>query len=241
IEAFYFVVGQMTTEDGRLLHSFRAGRARHVAVLDDYADLGRAALALHEATGEPAYLDRCRAWIERVETHYRDREAGGYFLTADDADALIRRAKIAEDAPLPSGNGTMLQVLAQLYHLTGDVSYRDRASSIVAAFSGVVRRGLLGYSTLLNGAETLREAIQIVIVGAPNAAETVALRRAVYGVSLPGRVLSVVAPGAALPAAHPAFGKTMVDGRATAYVCRGTTCSLPLVEPETLVRVLRGA
>ncbi|PWB83193.1 MAG: thioredoxin domain-containing protein, partial [Methylocystaceae bacterium] len=80
IEAFYFVVGQMTTEDGRLLHSFRAGRARHVAVLDDYADLGRAALALHEATGEPSYLDRCRAWMERVETHYRDREAGGYFL-----------------------------------------------------------------------------------------------------------------------------------------------------------------
>lgn len=239
IEAFDFVVDAMTTKDGRLLHSWRDGRARHAAVLDDYADLGRAALALHEATGEPCYLERCRLWIELVETHYRDAEGGGYFFTADDADALIKRVKIAEDAPLPSGNGTMLQVLAQLYYLTGEESYRERASSIVAAFSGLVRLGLLGFSTLLNGAETLREAVQIVVIGERDGADTAALRRAVHGVSLPGRVLSVARPGAAPPPSHPAFGKTQMGGRATAYVCRGPICSPPLVEPDALAAALR--
>ncbi|MBY6242690.1 thioredoxin domain-containing protein [Methylosinus sp. Sm6] len=236
--AFDFIATRLTTADGRLLHSYRAGRAKHMAVLDDYADLCRAALILFEATGEEALLTRCRDWAEIVEAHYRDA-AGGYFFTADDAEALIRRAKIAEDAPLPSGNGTMLQVLARLYHLTGEDRYRARAESILDAFAGTVRRGLLGYSTLLSGAETLRDGLQIVIIGARSAPDTAALLRVVHGASRPGRSLSVVAPGAALPSGHPAAGKTEIDGRATAYVCRGATCSLPIVEPDSLATALR--
>jgi uncharacterized protein YyaL (SSP411 family) len=236
--AFDFIATKMTTPDGRLLHSYRAGRAKHMAVLDDYADLCRAALILHEATGDDIYLTRCCDWIEIVETHYRD-EAGGYFFTADDAEALIRRAKIAEDAPLPSGNGTLCRVLARLYHLTGEDRYRERAESILATFAGTVRRGLLGYSTLLAGGEALRDGLQIVVIGARGAADSTALLRVVHGASLPDRALCVIAPGAALPPAHPAAGKTQIDGRATAYVCRGVTCSLPIVEPDTLAAALR--
>jgi uncharacterized protein YyaL (SSP411 family) len=240
IEAFDFVKGAMTTDDGRLLHSWREGRARHSAVLDDYAAMCRAALALHEATGAPSYLECSRRWVEQVELHYRDRN-GGYFFTADDAEALIARAKIAEDSALPAGNGMMLQVLAQLYHLTGESVYRERAEGIANAFSGTVRQRFLGFSALLNGVEALREAMQIVVIGEADGTDTAALKRVIYGVSRPGRVLNVVAPGAALPRAHPVFGKTLLDHRATAYVCRGTVCSLPIVNPEALAAALREA
>ena len=185
IEAFHFVRSAMTTNDGRLLHSWRAGRARHSAVLDDYAAMCRAALALHEATGAPSYLERGRRWVEQVELHYRDRN-GGYFFTADDAEALIARAKIAEDSALSAGNGMMLQVLAQLYHLTGESVYRERAEAIANAFSGTIRQRLLGFSALLNGIEALREPMQIVVVGAADGADTAALKRVIYGVSRPG-------------------------------------------------------
>jgi hypothetical protein len=102
-----------------------------------------------------------------------------------------------------------------------------------------VRRGTLGYSTLLNGAETLRDGLQIVIIGAREASATAALLRVVHGASLPGRTLAIVAPGAELPPAHPAAGKTMIDGSAAAYVCRGATCSLPIVEATELEKALR--
>ena len=240
IDAFHFVRSAMVTDDGRLLHSWREGRARHFAVLDDYAAMCRAALALHEATGAPSYLECGRRWLEQVEIHYRDRN-GGYFFTADDAEALIARAKIAEDSALPSGNGMMLQVLAQLYHLTGESLYKERAEEIAHAFSGTVRQRVLGFSSLLNGMEALREAMQIVVIGEADAADTAALKRVIYGVSRPGRVLSVIAPGTALPRAHPAFGKTLLDHRATAYVCRGAICSLPIVNPEALAAALREA
>ena len=135
----------------------------------------------------------------------------------------------------------MLQVLAQLYHLTGESVYRERAEAIANAFSGTIRQRLLGFSALLNGIEALREPMQIVVVGAADGADTAALKRVIYGVSRPGRVLNVVAPGAALPRAHPAFGKTLLDHRATAYLCRGTVCSPPIVNPEVLGAALREA
>jgi uncharacterized protein YyaL (SSP411 family) len=240
IAGFDFVKLAMTTSDGRLLHSWRGGRARHLAVLDDYAAMCRAALALHEASGASYYFECARGWVEQVELHYKDSNSG-YFFTANDADALIARVKIAEDSALPSGNGMMLQVLAQLFHLTGESFYRGRAEGIANAFAGTIRQRILGFSSLLNGMEMLWDAIQIVVVGQAESADTAALRRVIYRVSRPGRVFSIIAPGTMLHPDHPAFGKIAIDGRATAYVCQGMVCSPPIVEPEALVVALRRA
>ena len=240
IGAFDFVKEAMTTAEGRLLHSWRGGRARHMAVLDDYAAMCRAALALHEASGAPSYLECARVWVEHVELHYHDQN-GGYFFTADDADTLIARVKITEDSAVPSGNGMMSQVLAHLYHLTGESFYRERAEGIVNAFSGTIRQRILGFSSLLNGMEMLRDAMQIVVIGQADSADTASLKRVIYGMSRPGRVFSVIAPGTALPRTHPAFDKTALDGRATAYICRGMVCSLPIVDPDALAAALRDA
>jgi uncharacterized protein YyaL (SSP411 family) len=160
-----------------------------------------------------------RRWVEHVEHYYRDQK-GGYFYAADDVDTLIARVKIAEDSALPSGNGMMLQVLAQLYYLTGESVYRQRAEAIAEDFAGTIRQRVLGFSSLLNGMDMLREGTQIVVIGERDAADTAALKRAVYGVSRPGRVFNVIAPAARCRRAHPAFGKTLLGDRATAYVCR---------------------
>src|SRR5438034_408806 len=61
------------------------------------------------------------------------------------------------------------------------------------------------------------------------------LRRAVYQVSLPNRVVLGVAPDQALPEGHPAHGKGLVAGRPAVFVCDGPVCSLPLTEPKALV------
>ena len=45
-------------------------------------------------------------------------------------------------------------------------------------------------------------------------------------------------PGDALAASHPAHGKGAVNGRAAAYVCVGTTCSLPIEDARALARQL---
>jgi uncharacterized protein YyaL (SSP411 family) len=236
--AFDFVRSRMISADGRLRHSWREGRARHPANVDDYANLCRAALALHEATGDNALLGQARDWITILDRHYWDPAGGGYFFAADDTEALIARAKTAADSAVPAGNGTMVGVLTRLAILTGDDLCRRRAEAVVETFSGELARNFFPLATLLNNAEILAEPLQIVVVGEAGTPAFDALRRAVYGVSLPNRVVLSPTPGRELPPDHPAYGKGLVDGCPAAYVCVGPVCSLPLADPEKLVATL---
>src|SRR5207248_10392325 len=214
--AFAFIRDQMTGPDGRLRHSWREGRARHPATVDDYANLCRAALALHEATADPAYLAQAKAWVAVLDRHYWDNQGGGYFFAADDTTDLIARAKTASDAAVPAGNGTLVGVLTRLDLLTGDDGYRRRAEAILGAFSGELGRNFFPLATLINNAELAQNPVQIVLAGELGDAAFAALRHAVYQVSLPNRVVLVVKPGEALPPDHPATGKGLVAGRPAA-------------------------
>jgi uncharacterized protein YyaL (SSP411 family) len=135
---------------------------------------------------------------------------------------------------VPSGNGTLVAVLARLYHLTGDDRYREKADALIGAFSGEVTRNFFPLSGLFNGAELLQNAQQIVIVGAPDDPAQTALLDILRQISLPNRVVSMLAPDDALPDGHPAAGKGLVDGKPAAYVCQGMTCSPPITDPAAL-------
>jgi uncharacterized protein YyaL (SSP411 family) len=236
--AFDFVRARMV-EGGRLRHSWRLGQARHPGTLDDHAHMSRAALALHEATGERAFLDQARSWVELLDAHFWDAANGGYFFTADDTADVIQRAKNANDNATPSGNGAMVEVLARLHYLTGEERYRQRAEAIVAAFSGAVLRTVFPFATLINAADFLQNAVQIVLAGAPGDAALARLERAVYDRSVPNRIVIRTSEGAELPPGHPAAGKGPVHGKPAAYVCRGQTCSLPITDPEALGKALQ--
>jgi hypothetical protein len=239
--AFDFIRTEMTGADDRLLHGWRAGRARHPANVDDYANLCRATLALYETTGNDQYLSQARDWITVLDRHYWDEAGGGYFFAAKDTEGLIARAKTAADSAVPAGNGTLVEVLTRLAILTGDEAYRRRAEAIVETFSGEVARNFFPLATLLNNVELLEKPLQIVIVGDRGDPAFQSLLHAVYNVSLPNRVVVTLAPGAALPADHPALGKGLVDGKPAAYVCDGPVCSLPITNPQELRDALRRA
>ncbi len=232
-DAFAFVQTQMTV-DGRLRHSWRDGRARHPATLDDHAALCRAALALYEATGDDAYVKQAEDWLDIVEAQFADPAAAGYFFTAADTPALITRTKHANDNATPAGNGILVGVFARLFYLTGKDVYRARADRLIAAFTGELEQNFFPLSSLLNGAAFLQAATQLVLVGEPGAADTAALEDVIRHTSLPNRLLIRRRPGDALPDTHPAAGKDAIDGKATVYVCRGMTCSPPVTAPADL-------
>jgi len=231
--AFRFVVAEMD-QGGRLRHSWRGGTAKPEDVLDDYAHMARAALALHQSTGEGAYLGHAETWAATANRHYWDEAGGGYFFSPGDATDLIVRTRTAFDNATPAGNGTMIDVLARLHHLTGEEDHRRRAEETARSFTASSSEQLINMPSALNGVETLARAIQVAVIGDPAAAETVALADTARKAGRPNLVLSVVPPDAALPPTHPAAGKTKVDGRPAAYVCVGPVCGLPQTSPEDL-------
>ncbi|MFM2042347.1 MAG: hypothetical protein RLY86_923 [Pseudomonadota bacterium] len=237
--AFSFVRDNMQ-RDGRLYHSWRTGILKHAGTLDDHANMARAALSLFEVTGDRAYVTQAEAWVAVCDRHFRDPEGGGYFLVADDAENLIVRPRNAHDNAVPSGNGTLLGVLARLWAITGTLAYRKAADELIAAFSGELGRNFFPLSTYLNNLEVLERTVQVVIAGDPAAAETRALVGAALSICQPNLVLTIVPPGTDLPEGHPAAGKGMVAGRPAAYVCRDQRCGLPVTEPGELAERVRG-
>ena len=233
-EAGFAFVRSTMVEDGRPRHAWRAGRARHAAVLDDYANLSRAALILFEVTGNDDYLRQAQAWVEDADRHYWDAKDCGYFLSADDTTDVITRTKTVFDNAVPAGNGTMVEVLARLFHLTGRDAYRTRAVELVRAFTGESAEQLVAGPTLLMGYELLERAVQIVVIGEADEAATEALVRSVLESPVGTRILLRLPPGAELSAGHPAHGKEKVNDAPTAYVCVGPTCGLPITDAAAL-------
>jgi uncharacterized protein YyaL (SSP411 family) len=233
-EAFEFVLAHMTAGHGGVAHAWRLGRVTAAGLIEDQAAMARAAVALYEATGEATYLATAQRLVNAAQAAFADGHGGFFKTAADAADVPLTRPRSAADDATPSGNGVMAEVLARLFHLTGDPVWRAQAQAVLTAFAGQSDQ-LAGMPTLLAAADLLEEAATVVIAGADPAALTQAALRAPD----PAVVVLRAADTMALPARHPAFGKTAGSGRAVAFVCRGNVCGLPITHPVALSQALR--
>jgi uncharacterized protein YyaL (SSP411 family) len=236
-KAYDFILSHMF-RDNRLFHSFRQGRLKAPATSADYANMISAALTLHQVTGEGRYLADAVAWTAVMNRHY-SANGGGYFLAADDTSDLILRPLSASDDAVPNPNATMLQNLADLYTLTGEASYLERADGLLEAFQGAAQAMAIAYTGLLSSALTLIAPQRVVIAGDRASAGAAAWLKGLSEVSLPNAAVQWIGAGETVPASSPAAGKGSIDGKITAYICTGPRCSMPVTEPELLKERLK--
>jgi uncharacterized protein YyaL (SSP411 family) len=235
-EAFDFILTHMTAAHGGVEHAWRLGRVTAPGLIEDQAAMARAALALYEATSEPTFPATAERLANAAQAAFADSH-GGFFSTAAGAsDVPLTRPRTAADNATPAGNGIMAEVLARLFHLTGEPHWRTRADAVLSAFAGQPEQ-LAGMPTLLAAADFLAEAASVVIVGKPAAAAP--LLRTALSAADPAVVVLRAPETAVLPPGHPAFGKTAGPHEAVAYVCRRNVCGLPIADPSDLSQALR--
>lgn len=240
-QAYGFVRAEMTAPDGRLQHAWRLGRITAAGLLDDQASMARAALALFEATGHPSYLEDAVALADRVEQWFGAPGSGYYTTAADAADLPLGpavRPRTAADNATPAGNGLMAEVLARLFHLTGDLRWRERAETVLRAFGGLGDR-LSACPTLLAAADLLEDGTVVVIAGAPDSEAVDTMSAAILTAPDPAVCLLRAPRTDALAPLHPAYGKPAPSDGAVAYVCRAGVCGRPLTDPGALAASLR--
>lgn len=237
--AFEYVDKNLTGTDGRLHHSRFDDRLGDKANLDDLGGMALAALTLFDATGEESYMNKAAEFLGTAVEHHLDTADGAFFATSEDAGPQLLRTKPVYDNPDVSGNARIIEALSKLFYLGGDDRLLKIADNAIKAFGGEATNASLGLAGFLNAVETQQRALQIVIIGKRGETGTTALLSQVRQTSLPTKVLDVIAPGTVLPDTHPAQYKTQVDGLATAYVCKGSFCSLPATSPKDLTDSLK--
>lgn len=240
--AYQFVTTKMRAH-GRTFHTYRAGKLQHAAMSDGLANMIDASLALFEATQNWSFVDTAQSLASELDAHYWDDDQGGYFFTADDAEALLTRTRTAADDATPAANGALPALYVKLYVLTGDTHYRTRADQLITAFAGAAMENPFPHGRWLASFDTAQNLTQIVLIGDPDSPATKSLKERALSLSLPTRLLIIHDPAknSPLPPDHPAFGKTMIEGKPAAYICTGPVCSQPVTDPHDLLAALKAA
>ena len=218
-------------QDGRLLATYKDGRAHLNAYLDDHAFLLAAAIELLQADFRPDTLEFAGDVADALLDRFEDKEKGGFFFTSHDHDSLIHRGKLGHDNATPSGNGVAALALQRLSCLTGEPRYARAAERALAFFYPAMSGQPGAHASLLMALEeNLAPTRSVILRGAQP--ELDRWRRALAGRYLPTTIVVAVAPQAApLP---PVLDKPVAGG-VKAWVCEGATCLAPVSELEVLL------
>jgi len=202
-------------------------------------------LELYQTTFEPRWFVVARELAETMLTHFSD-SGGTLYDTSDDHETLITRPRDLQDNATPSGNAIAVTTLLKLAGFTNDLRYVDIAHQAMAQMQPMMSQYPLGFGQWLQAlAYSLSKPREIAIVGDPDSADTQVLLDVVRDDYQPFQVVALGAPdsgnaagGVGSIAAVPLLqDRGLVDGRATAYVCRSFSCRAPATGADAL-RVL---
>jgi uncharacterized protein YyaL (SSP411 family) len=235
-----FLTGRMV-RDGRLLRSWKDGRARITGYLEDYAMVGAGLYALYEATFDRRWLDESRRLADEALRLFWVAEREAFFDTGHDQEALVVRPRNLFDNAVPSGTSVAIDWLLRLAVVLGETRYEATALAALRPMADLMQRYPSGFGRYLSALDFhLGPVAEIALVWrAGDRAALTPLLGAVYGRYQPNRVIVGAEEGAAAAAGLPLLAeRPTVEGRPTAYVCEHYACQLPVTDPEALARQL---
>ena len=233
-----FLLGAMRRE-GRLLRTWKQGEARLKGYLEDYAMVAAALLEVYEATFDRRWLDAARSLADDMLRLFWDDQLDGFYDTGHDHEKLIVRPRNLYDNAVPCGTSVAIEALLRLAVLTGETSYESRALTALRPLADLLGRHPTAFGRFLCALDFhLGPKVEVALV-TPNG-DAGPLAAEVFGRFLPNRVVAgMIAGDAGAAAGMPLLqGRVLIDGKATAYVCRNYACELPVTDRAALARQL---
>jgi uncharacterized protein YyaL (SSP411 family) len=232
-ECAEFLWGTLRDGEGRLLRTYKDGRAHLNAYLEDHAFLIEGLLTLYEASFEAVWFERARELAETMLTRFGDPERGGFFSTASDHEALIARRKEIGDHPIPSGNSSAALGLLRLAALSGERRYEEAAEGVLRLFAGPAQRHPESFAHLLRAIDFhLTPTKEVALIGDDLSELTTTIRTRFH----PHLVLAGGPEGSEEP--ELLSQRPALDGQPTAYVCHEFACKQPVTDADALAALL---
>jgi len=222
-----FLLGSLSTPQGRLHRTWRDGVAKGTGYLEDYADVAHGLIALHVATGELRWLREAHRLALLAVDVFGDDGGAGFFQAPRDGERLVARKKELDDHPTPSGNAMLAFVLLRLARIWGDEELEQRAVATIGLVGEGLARVPSAFGWMLVALDQyLAPRRELAIVG-PAGGE---LARAALARAAPTDVVAF-GPADDIPLLA---GKGDVGGRPAVYRCERFACAAPVVDPAGL-------
>ena len=220
----------------RLAATYKDGRARLNAYLDDYAFLIDAITHLLACKWSGKWLGFAMQLADTLLEQFFDGEEGGFFFTSHDHETLLQRRKDFTDDSLPSGNGVAALSLLMLGHLTGRRDYLDAAEQTLKCAWGLLQRAPHACAALLGALMEYDNPGRVIILRGEE--ETITEWHQEIEPLLDMRALVFAIPSAETDLPD-LISEKKTDQAATAFVCTGFTCLEPVSDLEELQNTLR--
>ena len=220
-------------KDGYLLRTYKDGKAKLNAYLEDYANFTDGLIELFQVSGEVKYLSEAKRLADLMITEFWDEEAGGFYFTGNNHEELILRSKDYTDNATPSGNAAAADALLKISKLLGDEKYEKFAVTVLRLVAPQIRRYPNAFGRSLSTLEFyLGKTKEIVIIGEKGNE----LEKAVWENYLPDKVVVL----SETPSENSKFiplleSREKVDEKPTAYICENFVCQKPVTSLDELM------
>ena len=215
-------------KDGKLLRTYKDGKAKLQGYLEDYSYFGVSLLDVFEINPELKFLERAQEIANYLVEHFWDSETNSFYMTADDHEKLIIRPKSNYDLSLPSGNSVAANLLLRLFHLTQDKKFLEISTKIMENQAQMAAENPFGFGHLLNTVFMyLQKPREITVLNSQNKEIVDSLTNRF----MPESILVTVKNENQLNNLSnlPFFeGKQFQNDKTSVFVCKDFTCSLPL-------------
>jgi len=226
-----------------LMRRYRDGEAKFSAHLDDYAFLTLGLIDLYEASFNLKWLESAIALTETQNRLFWDKISGGFYDTAGADETILLRTKEDYDGAEPAANSIAVLNLLRLSPMLDKKEWWEMAEKTLRLFGSRLQSIPHAMPQMLVAVEfSLDKPKQIIIAGKREAPDTRAMLRAVHEGFIPNKILLLADgdEGQNYLGKYLPFIKsmTMIDGKATAYVCENYVCQLPTTAIGVMVKLL---
>jgi hypothetical protein len=227
-------------KNGKLMRSWRKGKSKFTAYLEDHAALGLGLMDLYQVDFDSRWYKAAVEQAQEIIGHFTDSN-GGFFDTRDDHEKLIARPKSIHDSPIPSGNTLAISLLQRLGAMTGDPTYIDPALRAIQAMQENAARYPNAFAGWLCEFDfALGPQLQLALLGDPNSKAFSEIKAVIDEPYLPNLVIAAGVPYSS-PQPELILNRELIDGKPTAYLCQGFTCKIPTNSADTLRSQLKVA
>lgn len=217
--------------DGGLYHTWKSGKARISAFLDDYVFYADACLAIYQLTLDNTWLGEAESLVKHVIVQFADPDSGLFYFSEDKHKCIVRKTE-TYDSVIPSSNSAFARLLHTLGVLTGKYAYVELCDQMLAGMTDKIVNYPTSYANWVSLALERSIPFYVIAIVGEEAHEKIQELGKHY---IPFTLIA----GSTMPGDMPYIRNRFISGKTQMHICNDSACFAPVDSVDKVIDMLR--
>ena len=225
-----FILKNLWTSDGNLLHNYKNGKATINGYLEDYALVINAFIALYEVTLEEHWLQNAKQLTDYTFDYFYEESASFFAFTSTQDEPLIAAHFETEDNVIPASNSIMAHNLSRLSIYFNNSHYENTCQEMLKIILPTIDYPS-AFSNWLNAFLNFSgQNKELAICGEDAISSIEKINQSYYP--------NIVLAGTEKPSSLPFLQERFSAKETLYYLCQNRTCQMPTTDFQEIIKQL---